>query len=137
MMTDEALTDLLHETKTIAVVGLSSNPARASFGVARFLQRQGYRIIPINPGETEILGERAYPSVHEVPDEVDIVDIFRRSEAVPEVVDDALLKKPRCIWMQEGVVHSEAAKKAAAAGIPVVMDRCILKEFARLLPAKR
>ncbi len=136
-MTDEALTELLRETKTIAVVGLSSNPARASFGVARCLQRQGYRIIPVNPGETEILGERAYPSVHAVPEEIDIVDIFRRSEAVPEIVDDALLKRPHCIWMQEGVIHAEAAKKAEAAGVPVIMDRCILKEFARLLPAKR
>jgi predicted CoA-binding protein len=136
MMTDEELTKLLQETKTIAVVGLSSNPVRPSFGVSRFLQRQGYRIIPVNPAETEILGERSYPSIHEIPDDVDIVDIFRRSEAVPEVVDDALLKKPRCIWMQEGVVNHEAAKKAEAAGIAVVMDRCMLKELARLFPAK-
>ncbi len=135
MMTDEELTKLLQEAKTIAVVGLSSNPTRASFGVSRFLQRQGYRVIPVNPAESEILGERAYPSVHEVPDQVDIVDIFRRSEAVPEVVEDALLKKPRCIWMQEGVIHHEAAKKAEAAGVAVVMDRCILKELARLIPS--
>jgi predicted CoA-binding protein len=136
MMSDQELSKLLQEAKTIAVVGLSSNPARASFGVSRFLQRQGYRVIPVNPSETEILGERAYPSVHEIPDEVDIVDIFRRSEAVPEVVDDALLKKPRLIWMQEGVIHHDAAKKAEAAGIPVVMDKCMLKELARLFPAK-
>jgi uncharacterized protein len=136
MISDQALIKLLQESKTVAVVGLSSNPARASFGVSRFLQRQGYRIIPVNPAETEILGERAYPSVHEIPVEVDIVDIFRRSEAVPEVVEDALLKKPRLIWMQEGVVHQEAARKAEAAGIPVVMDRCMLKELARLFPAK-
>jgi hypothetical protein len=135
-MTDEKLAKLLQESKTIAVVGLSSNPARASFGVSRFLQRQGYRVIPVNPAETEILNERAYPSVHDIPGEVDIVDIFRRSEAVSAVVDDALLKKPRCIWMQEGVVNHEAAKKAEAAGIPVVMDKCILKELARLFPAK-
>jgi predicted CoA-binding protein len=136
MISDQDLIKLLQESKTIAVVGLSSNPARASFGVSRFLQRQGYRIIPVNPAETEVLGERAYPSVHEIPVEVDIVDIFRRSEAVPEVVEDALLKKPRLIWMQEGVVHQEAARKAEAAGIPVVMDRCMLKELARLFPAK-
>src|ERR1700753_1374399 len=111
-MNDEELRRLLQEAKTIAVVGLSSNPARASFGVSRFLQRQGYRVVPVNPSETEILGERAYPSVHEIPDEVDIVDIFRRSEAVGEVVDDALLKKPRLIWMQEGVINHDAAKKA-------------------------
>jgi uncharacterized protein len=136
MISDQDLIKLLQESKTIAVVGLSSNPARASFGVSRFLQRQGYHIIPVNPAETEVLGERAYPSVHEIPVEVDIVDIFRRSEAVPEVVEDALLKKPRLIWMQEGVVHQEAARKAEAAGIPVVMDRCMLKELARLFPAK-
>jgi uncharacterized protein len=135
-MSDEELSKLLQEAKTIAVVGLSSNPTRASFGVSRFLQRQGYRVIPVNPTETEILGERAYPSVHEIPDDVEIVDIFRRSEAVAEVVDDALLKKPRLIWMQEGVIHQDAAKKAEAAGIPVVMDKCMLKELARLFPAK-
>jgi predicted CoA-binding protein len=136
-MNDRELTELLQHAKTIAVVGLSSNPARASFGVCRFLQRQGYRIIPVNPRETEVLGERAYPLVKDVPDQIDIVDIFRRSEAVLEVVEDALEKKPRCIWMQEGVVNEEAAKRAEAAGVPVVMDRCILKEIARLLPAKK
>jgi uncharacterized protein len=136
MMSDEELSKLLQEAKTIAVVGLSSNPARASFGVSRFLQRQGYRVIPVNPSETEVLGERAYASVHEIPEQVDIVDIFRRSEAASEVVDDALLKKPRLIWMQEGVVNHDAAQKAEAAGIPVVMDKCMLKELARLFPAK-
>ena len=90
----------------------------------------------MNPAETEILGERSYATVHDIPEEIDIVDIFRRSEAVLEVVEDALLKKPRCIWMQEGVVHHEAAEKAKAAGVPVVMDRCMLKELARLFPAK-
>jgi predicted CoA-binding protein len=136
-MTDAELTTLLREAKTIAVVGLSSNPTRASFGVSRFLQRQGYRVIPVNPAESEVLGERAYPLVKDVPDQVDIVDIFRRSEAVPEVVEDALTRKPRCIWMQEGVVNEEAKRMAQAAGIPVVMDRCILKEIARLLPAAK
>jgi predicted CoA-binding protein len=133
MMNDNEMTDLLRQAKTIAVVGLSNNPMRASFGVSRFLQRQGYRIIPVNPKETEVLGERAYPSVKDVPDPIDIVDIFRRPARVPEVVDDALQKGARCIWMQEGVVNHEAAKKAEAAGIPVVMNRCILKEMARLL----
>jgi uncharacterized protein len=136
-MNDEDLTKLLQKAKTVAVVGLSSNPARASFGVSRFLQRQGYRIIPVNPAETEVLGERAYATVNAIPDEIDIVDIFRRPDAVLEVVDDALRKHPACIWMQEGVVNHEAASRAEAAGIPVVMDRCILKELARLLPAKR
>lgn len=133
-MNDKELTQLLTEAKNIAVVGLSSKPARASFGVARFLQRQGYRIIPVNPAETEVLGERAYARIADVPDAIDIVDVFRRPEAVPDVLEDALSKKPRCFWMQEGVVHEEAARRAAAAGIPVVMDRCILKEIARLLP---
>jgi len=134
MMNDEQIRELLRSTKTIAVVGLSSNPMRPSFGVSRFLQRQGFRVIPVNPNEREVLGERAYPSVKDVPDAIDIVNVFRRPARVPEVVDDALAKGARCIWMQEGVVNHEAAKKAEAAGMPVVMDRCILKELARLLP---
>lgn len=134
MLNDRELSDLFKSAKTIAVVGLSNNRMRASFGVSRFLQRQGYRVIPVNPNETEVLGERAYPSIKEVPGEIDIVDIFRRSSAVPEIVEDALEKTGvRCIWMQEGVVNREAAKRAEQAGIPVVMDRCILKELARLL----
>jgi len=133
MMNDAEITELLKNLKTIAVVGLSNNPMRPSFGVSRFLQRRGYRIIPVNPQETEVLGERAYPSVRDVPDEIDLVDIFRRPARVPEVVDDALAKGVRHIWMQEGVVNYEAAKKAEDAGMSVVMDRCILKEMARLL----
>ncbi len=133
MMNDKQIAELLRQAKTIAVVGLSSNRVRASFGVSRFLQRQGYRIIPVNPNETEVLGEHAYPSLQDVPDDLDIIDIFRRSEKVPEVVDQALQKGTRCIWMQEGIVNHAAAQKAEAAGIPVVMNRCILKELARLL----
>ena len=133
MMNDIQIAELLRQAKTIAVVGLSSNRVRASFGVSRFLQRQGYRIVPVNPNETEVLGERAYPSLQDVPDDLDIIDIFRRSEKVPEVVDQALQKGTRCIWMQEGIVNHAAAQKAEAAGIPVVMNRCILKELARLL----
>jgi uncharacterized protein len=133
MMNDTELTKLLREAKTIAVVGLSSNPVRPSFGVSRFLQRQGYRIIPVNPNETEVLGERAYASVRDIPEQIDIINIFRRPARVPEVVDEAITKGARCIWMQEGVVNHEAAKKAEVAGMPVVMDRCILKEIARLL----
>jgi uncharacterized protein len=133
MMNDIQLTELLREAKTIAVVGLSSNRMRASFGVARFLQRQGYRVIPVNPNETEVLGERAYASLRDVPDEVDIVDIFRRSEKVPDVIEDAVRKRPLCIWMQEGVINNAAAQKAESAGVPVVMNRCILKELGRLL----
>ena len=133
MMNDTELTKLLRDAKTIAVVGLSNNPMRPSFGVSRFLQRQGYRIIPVNPNETEVLGERAYASVKDVPEGIDIINIFRRPARVPEVVDEAISKGARCIWMQEGVVNHEAAKKAEAASMPVVMDRCILKEMARLL----
>ena len=133
-MSDAELLRLFQEAKTVAVVGLSNNPARASHGVARFLQRQNFRVIPVNPALTEVLGEKSYATLQDIPDEVDIVDIFRASEFVPEVVADALHKKPKCIWMQEGVMHEEAAKTAQAAGIPVVMDRCILKELARLLP---
>ncbi|MFL6353710.1 MAG: CoA-binding protein [Bryobacteraceae bacterium] len=133
MMNDTQLAELLGAAKTIAVVGLSNNRMRASFGVARFLQRQGYRIIPVNPNETEILGERAYACLRDVPDNVDIVDIFRRSEKVPEVIEDVVQKRPRCIWMQEGVINNAAAERAESAGIPVVMNRCILKELARLL----
>jgi uncharacterized protein len=133
-MNDAHIAELLRDAKTIAVVGLSSNRMRASFGVARFLQRQGYRIIPVNPNETEVLGERAYACLRDVPDDVDIVNIFRRSEKVPDVIDDALQKRPRCIWMQEGVVNNAAAQTAESAGIAVVMNRCILKELARLHP---
>jgi uncharacterized protein len=133
MMNDTQVAELLREAKTIAVIGLSSNRMRASFGVASFLQRQGYRIIPVNPNETEILGERAYACLRDVPDDVDIVNIFRRSEKVPDVIDDALQKGARCIWMQEGVINDTAAQRAESAGIPVVMNRCILKELARLL----
>ena len=133
-MSDEQIRELLRLTKTIAVVGMSSNPMRPSFGVSRFLQRQGFRVIPVNPNEREVLGEHAYRSVKDVPDAIDIVNIFRRPARVPEVVEDALAKGARCIWMQEGVINHEAAKKAEAAGLPVVMDRCILKELARLLP---
>ncbi|MGH9584951.1 MAG: CoA-binding protein [Bryobacteraceae bacterium] len=133
MMPDAQIAALLRDAKIIAVVGCSSSPMRASFGVSRFLQRQGYRIVPVNPNETNVLGERAYPSLRDVPFAVDIVDIFRRPEYVPQVVEDALAKGTRCIWMQEGIVNSAAAQTAEAAGIPVVMDRCILKEIARLL----
>lgn len=132
-MSDQEMAELLRSAKTIAVVGSSNSPMRASFGVSRFLQRQGYRVIPVNPNEREVLGERAYASVDDVPEALDIVDIFRRSDKVPEIVDAALEKGTRCIWMQEGVINLQAAKKAEAAGIPVVMDRCILKELARLL----
>ena len=134
MISDSDLTDLLQQAKNIAVVGISSNPTRASFGVSRFLQRQGYRIIPVNPAEKEVHGEPVFPTLADVPHAIDIVDIFRRADAVFSVVQEAIPKKPRLIWMQEGIVNEEAAQLAESNGIPVVMDRCILKELARLLP---
>jgi predicted CoA-binding protein len=124
----EQITELLRTAKTIAVVGLSDSPNRTSYGVSQYMQSQGYRVIPINPSISESLGEKAYPTLSEVPEKIDIVNIFRRSEFVPEVVEEAIRLKVTAIWMQEGVVHEEAAQKARAAGIFVVMDRCILKE---------
>ena len=112
----------LRNSKTIAVVGLSDNPERASFGVARYLQAQGYRIIPVNPMVSEVLGEKSYPDLKSVPETIDMVDIFRRSELVPPVVDEAIEVGAKYVWMQDGVIHPESAAKAEAAGIPVVMD---------------
>jgi len=120
--------DLLRTARTIAVVGLSDNPLRPSHGVAAYLQSQGYRIIPVNPEIKSSLGEKAYPSLLDVPENIDIVDIFRRPEFVEEVVDQAIQLKVPTVWMQEEIVHEKAAQKARAAGIFVVMDRCILKE---------
>jgi predicted CoA-binding protein len=134
MISDEALTQILQEAKTIAVVGISSNQARASNRVSAWLQRQGFRIIPVNPAETEVHGEKAYASVACITEAIDIIDIFRRSDQLLPIVQDAIAKRPRLIIMQEGVVNEEAAQLAEASGIPVVMDRCILKELARLVP---
>jgi len=128
------IAELLRTSRTIAVVGLSSKKWRASHGVSVFMQRQGYRIIPVNPHETEVLGEKAYAELGQVPGKVDIVDIFRRAQFVPDIVDDAIRIGARAIWMQEGIVHEEAARRAQQAGLLVVMDRCILKEHRRLLP---
>jgi predicted CoA-binding protein len=132
---DDAIRDLLSKAKVIAVVGLSSKRARASFGVSRYMQSVGYRIIPVNPNETEVLGEKAYSDLDAIPKDVkiDIVNIFRRSEEVPEVVDAAIRLHAPAIWMQEGVIHEDAAAKARAAGIFVVMDRCLLKDHRRLM----
>ncbi len=124
----DPIADLLKRSKTIAVVGLSCNPMRPSNGVSAYMQSHGYRIIPVNPNIDECLGERAYPSLLDVPEKIDIVNIFRRPEFVEKVVDQAIQLKVPTIWMQEDVVHQRAAEKARAAGIFVVMDRCILKE---------
>ena len=120
--------DLLRTARTIAVVGLSDNPLRPSHGVAAYLQSQGYRIIPVNPEIKESLGEKAYPSLLDVHQKIDIVDIFRRPEFVEEVVDQAIHLKVPAVWMQEEIIHEKAAQKARAAGIFVVMDRCLLLE---------
>jgi len=127
-----SISELLHTSRTIAVVGISGKRYRPSYGVAEYLQRVGYRIIPVNPLETEVLGERAYPGLESIPEPVDIVDIFRRSEFVPEIVEAAIRIGAKVIWMQEGVVHEAAAAKAEEAGLAVVMDRCILKDHRRL-----
>lgn len=127
----DPIRDLLARSKVIAVVGLSSKPHRPSHGVARYLQSVGYRVIPVNPNEKEVLGEKSYPRLEDVPVQVDIVDIFRRSEFVPPVVEAAIAIGARAVWMQEGVIHEEAAARARAAGLEVIMDRCTLKEHAR------
>lgn len=124
----DPITEILKRAKTIAVVGLSDSPLRPSHGVAAYLQTQGYRIIPVNPQIQTSLGEKAYPSLLDVPEKIDIVDIFRRPEFVEEVVDQAIQLKIPTVWMQEEIVHEKAAQKARQAGIFVVMDRCILLE---------
>ena len=124
----DPIADLLQRSKTIAVVGLSCNPMRPSHGVSAYMQSHGYRIIPVNPNITECLGEKAYASLLDVPEKIDIVDIFRRSEFAEEVVDQAIHLKVPAVWMQEEVIHEKAAAKARQAGVFVVMDRCILKE---------
>ena len=124
----DSITDLLKRAKTIAVVGLSTKPLRPSHGVSAYMQTHGYRIIPVNPQINGALGEKAYASLLDVPEKVDIVNVFRRSEFVGEVVDQAIRLKVAAIWMQEEVINEAAAAKAREAGIFVIMDRCILKE---------
>jgi predicted CoA-binding protein len=128
--TDE-ITELLKRAKIIAVVGLSDSPLRPSHGVAAYMQSHGYRIIPVNPTIKGALGEKAVGSLSEIQEKIDIVDVFRRPEGVPEVVDEAIRLGVPAIWLQEGVIHEDAAAKARQAGIFVVMDKCILKEHRR------
>jgi predicted CoA-binding protein len=125
--------ELLKASRTIAVVGLSSNPMRPSNGVSEYMKRAGYRIIPVNPNETEVFGEKSYTSLEDVPEPIDIVDVFRRPEFVPEIVESAIKIGAKAIWLQEGVIHEAAAERALNAGLDVVMDRCILKEHRKLL----
>jgi uncharacterized protein len=129
--------ELLRAAKVIAVVGLSSDEMRPSYGVAAYMQRVGYRIIPVNPNETEVLGERAYARLEDVPEKIDIVDIFRRSVFVRGVVDSAIRVGAKAVWMQEGVIDESAAEIARAAGLDVIMDRCILKDHRAARPSSR
>jgi len=128
----ETVRELLGKARVIAVVGLSGKRRRPSYNVAEYMQRAGFRIIPVNPNERQVLGERCYASLSEIPEPVDIVNIFRRSEFVPPIVDEAIRIGAKAVWMQEGVVHEEAAARARQAGLLVIMDRCILKEHRRL-----
>jgi uncharacterized protein len=133
----EVIDSILRESRTIVVVGLSDKPDRPSYRVARYLQTQGYRIVPVNPGLTEVLGERSYPDLASIPgpDPVDVVDIFRRSEDVPPIVEAAIARGARAVWMQEGIVNEAAAERARAAGLQVVMNLCMKKEHEKRHPA--
>ena len=127
-MSPDPVTEILKNARTIAVVGLSADETKPSYGVSEYMQRQGYRIIPVNPSVAEVLGEKSYPNLSVIPDKVDIVDVFRRPEAIPGIVDEVIALKLPVLWLQEGVVHEQAAEKARQAGVRVVMDSCILKE---------
>jgi len=131
-MNDQEIAQLLSTARTIAVVGLSGNPDRPSFGVAQYLQSKGYRIIPVNPTIDSVFGEKSYASLSEIPEKVDIVDVFRRSEFVPALAEEAIKIGARCLWLQLGVIHEEAARRARDAGLLVVMDRCLAVERLRL-----
>ena len=127
----ETIQRILDECRTIAVVGLSSDPWRPSNSVSSYMRRHGYTVIPVNPNETEVFGERAYPSLAEVPVDIDLVDIFRRSEEAGKAVDQAIAINAKAVWLQEGVIDQEAVQRASEAGLLVVMDRCWLKEHVR------
>jgi uncharacterized protein len=128
----EGIREILTSARTIAVVGLSENPDRPSHGVAAYLKAHGYRIIPVNPGVGEVLGEKAYARLEDVPEKIDVVDVFRRPEHVPEIVDSAIAVGAKVVWLQDGIVHEAAAAKARAAGLRVVMDRCMLRDHRSL-----
>lgn len=130
---DPEIRTLLEHSRTIAVVGLSDKPDRDSYRVAEYMRRAGYQVIPVNPNVTHVFGERSYQSVRDLPGPVDIVCIFRKPEAVPEIVDDAVAIRAKAVWMQLGIAHNRAAETARAAGLQVVMSRCIKIEHARLL----
>ena len=129
----EVIKDIVKSSKVIAVVGLSDKPDRASNRVALYLQEAGYKIIPVNPTKDKILGEKSYPDLSTIPEPVDIVDVFRRSDSVGPIVEEAILAKAKAVWFQEGVINDKAAQQAADAGLKVVMNRCLLKEHVKLL----
>ncbi len=133
-MREEDIKEILSNSKTVAVVGISPKEDRPSYIVASYLKSKGYRIIPVRPDGEEILGEKIYHSLTEIPKEfnVEVVDIFRKSEDVPPIVDEAIRRRARVVWMQEGIIHQEAGEKAEKAGLKVVMDRCMKKEHQRL-----
>jgi uncharacterized protein len=127
----EAIKRIIEECKTIAVVGLSSDPGRPSYGVASYMRRKGYKVIPVNPNEREVFGDISYPALSDVPEKIDLVDIFRRTSEAGKAVDEAIAIGAKGVWLQEGVIDLSAAGRAAAAGLLVVMDRCWLKEHLR------
>jgi len=136
MNNDQMMKEILSSAKTIASVGLSSNQQKESFWIVSYLKDQGYRIIPVNPTSHEILGEKAYPDLSSVPEKVDVVQVFRRPEDVPPVVNEAIKIGAKVVWMQEGIVHEEAAQKARDAGLQVVMDACMRATHRRLIGPK-
>jgi hypothetical protein len=133
----DPITEILKTCKNIAVVGLSSNPMRPSYGVTEYMQAAGYRIIPVNPNETEVLGEKSYARLEDVPEKIDIVDVFRRAEEVPPVVESAIRVGAKVVWLQQGIENEAAAEKARAAGLMVVEDSCILVEHQRRLQKRK
>jgi predicted CoA-binding protein len=136
MNNDQMMKDILLSAKTIASVGLSSNQEKESYWIVAYLKEQGYRIIPVNPTADEILGEKAYPDLESVPEKIDVVQVFRKPEDVPPVVDSAIKVGAKVVWMQEGIVHEEAAQKAREAGLQVVMDACMRVTHRRLIGPK-
>ncbi|SFM79118.1 CoA-binding protein [Thermodesulforhabdus norvegica] len=133
---DDEIVEILKTARTVAVVGLSDKPDRDSYRVAKYLKEHGYKIIPVNPRCSEILGEKCYPDLSSVPEKIDVVDIFRKPEAVPPIVDEAIKVGAGTVWMQLGIAHNEAAEKARKAGLRVVMSRCIKIEHSRLLASE-
>ena len=127
----ETIHRILEECRTIAVVGLSSDPSRASNSVSGYMRRQGYRVIPVNPNETSVFDEKSYPDLSAVPEKIDLVDVFRRSDEAGKAVDEAIAVGAKAVWLQEGVIDAAAAQRAVDAGLMVVMDRCWLKEHIR------